>query len=669
MPATTLMDRMRILPKFVLISSLVIVPMLALFFLWQRELMANAEFARKERVGVVHVDQLLELSRLVQAARVSGNAAGAADDAAVRAAHVGMQAKANEQFKKIDGAQNVLAELALQKEWIELKQNWADAAKASGDAVDGAYRKVAINLKKHIKQAAARSNLAMDPDIDSFYLMNAVTSSLVTLASDLEDIRTQAAAAVARTEITLTEGRKISELGVLTRRSVDSALSDVDSAIAQNQSLDTSLGAARKQLDAVQAMLASHAGDLSASPVFQLPPRAYIGKTGEAVDAVYQLAHRASFDLDNLLAARLDRLQRKQMLAYVPIVLAVLIAVYFMLAFYASFRGSLTLLEASVKRMHDGDMGRDREVNTRDELGDILRLAGAMKGHLASMIAEVRDRASLIDIGSKEIAAGNADLSARTESQAGSLEQTASSMEELTTTVKQNAENAHTANQLVVSASGVARRGGDVVGQVVDTMGSIKESSRKIVDIIGVIDGIAFQTNILALNAAVEAARAGEQGRGFAVVAAEVRNLAQRSASAAKEIKTLIVDSVEKVDTGSKLVDQAGQTMGEIVTSVKRVADIMSDITAASQEQSSGIEEVNHAIAQMDEMTQQNASLVEQAAAAASGMQDQAAALAQAVSVFKLEQAQTAGRPPATMPDTFSQSRLALHSKSDWEEF
>ena len=210
-------------------------------------------------------------------------------------------------------------------------------------------------------------------------------------------------------------------------------------------------------------------------------------------------------------------------------------------------------------------------------------------------------------------------------------------MEELTQTVKQNAENARQANQLVVSASDYALKGGQVVGQVVETMGSIKESSRKIVDIIGVIDGIAFQTNILALNAAVEAARAGEQGRGFAVVAAEVRNLAQRSAGAAKEIKALISDSVEKVDAGSKLVDEAGKTMDDIVTSVKHVADIMGEITAASQEQSSGIEEVNRAISQMDEMTQQNAALVEEAAAAAESMQEQAVKLAQAVSVFKMD--------------------------------
>src|SRR5690606_4868110 len=230
----------------------------------------------------------------------------------------------------------------------------------------------------------------------------------------------------------------------------------------------------------------------------------------------------------------------------------------------------------------------------------------------------------------------NMDLSSRTEQQAASLEETASSMEELTSTVKQNEDNARQANQMAISASEVAVRGGTVVSEVVDTMGSIDASARKIVDIIGVIDGIAFQTNILALNAAVEAARAGEQGRGFAVVAAEVRSLAQRSAAAAKEIKHLIDDSVNKVDQGSKLVATAGSTIQEVVDSVRHVTDIMGEIMAASQEQSAGIEQVNTAISQMDQVTQQNAALVEEAAAAAASLQEQASGLTSAVSIFKL---------------------------------
>ncbi|HUL93833.1 MAG TPA: methyl-accepting chemotaxis protein [Burkholderiales bacterium] len=285
---------------------------------------------------------------------------------------------------------------------------------------------------------------------------------------------------------------------------------------------------------------------------------------------------------------------------------------------------------------------------TSDYRGMLLELKNNTNGtvdKLTEITGQIKGAVESINVASKEIAQGNTDLSSRTEEQASSLEETASSMEELTGTVKQNAENAKQANQLVAGASEVAVRGGEVVKQVVSTMSSINESSKKIVDIISVIDGIAFQTNILALNAAVEAARAGEQGRGFAVVATEVRNLAQRSAAAAKEIKELIGDSVEKVEAGTKLVDHAGKTMEEIVTSVKRVTDIMSEITAASQEQSGGIEQVNTAITQMDEVTQQNAALVEEAAAAAESLEEQARNLAEAVAVFKVAQGAAVSRP------------------------
>ena len=287
-------------------------------------------------------------------------------------------------------------------------------------------------------------------------------------------------------------------------------------------------------------------------------------------------------------------------------------------------------------RVSAGDLSENVASPCKDETGQLLAALHDMTDSLIRTVGAVRGSTETITVASREIASGNADLSSRTESQASALEQTASSMEQLTDTVRQNAEHARQANQLAMSASAVAAQGGQIVSDVVGTMGSIKASSYKIVDIIGVIDGIAFQTNILALNAAVEAARAGEQGRGFAVVASEVRNLAQRSAAAAKEIKALIGDSVDKVDAGGKLVDAAGQTMGQIVTSVQQVADYMRDITAATHEQSVGIEEVNQAIGQMDEMTQQNAALVEQAAAAAESMQQQAQMLAEAVSIFKL---------------------------------
>ncbi|MDO9421409.1 MAG: methyl-accepting chemotaxis protein [Herminiimonas sp.] len=284
-----------------------------------------------------------------------------------------------------------------------------------------------------------------------------------------------------------------------------------------------------------------------------------------------------------------------------------------------------------------GDLTSKIDVVGKDETGQLLQALKDMNQSLIGIVSEVRSGSATITIASNEIASGNMDLSSRTEEQASALEETASSMEEITSTVRQNAENAKQANSLSLTASEVAMKGGEVVSKVVDTMNGINESARKIVDIIGVIDGIAFQTNILALNAAVESARAGEQGRGFAVVATEVRNLAQRSASAAKEIKLLIDDSVGRVDVGSKLVAQAGETMTEVVASVKRVTDIVSEISAASGEQSSGIEQVNEAIVQIDQTTQQNAALVEQAAAAAASLKEQASKLERTVDVFKID--------------------------------
>lgn len=285
-----------------------------------------------------------------------------------------------------------------------------------------------------------------------------------------------------------------------------------------------------------------------------------------------------------------------------------------------------------------GDLTSQIVVDGRDETGQLLAALKAMNDSLQHIVGQVRQGTETIATASVQIATGNLDLSSRTEEQASSLEETASSMEQLTSTVRQNADNTRQADHLAKSASAVAGRGGAVVAQVVQTMGDINSSSKKIVEIIGVIDGIAFQTNILALNAAVEAARAGEQGRGFAVVASEVRNLAHRSASAAKEIKQLISDSVDKVDAGARLVDQAGATMQEVVVSVQQVSDIIADITSAGREQSLGIDQINQAIMQMDGVTQQNAALVEQAAAAAEALQDQAGNLAELVSKFVLDQ-------------------------------
>jgi methyl-accepting chemotaxis protein-1 (serine sensor receptor) len=378
-------------------------------------------------------------------------------------------------------------------------------------------------------------------------------------------------------------------------------------------------------------------------------------------------------------------------IATAAIVVSVLLGVIIMRSIVNPLRAATDLAE----RVAKGDLTANVDATTRDEIGRLMESLGRMNDALSSLVSQVREGAEAVTTASSQIASGNADLSARTEEQASSIEETAASLEELTSTVGQNAENARAADDLASGASKIANRGGEVVNEVVRKMEEIQASSKKISEIIGVIDGIAFQTNILALNAAVEAARAGEQGRGFAVVASEVRNLAQRSASAAKEIKGLITDSVGTVDAGSKLVDEAGKTMQEVVHSVQRVSEIIGQIASATHEQSSGIGQVNTAVTELDRVTQQNAALVEESAAASESLKQQAMRLAHSVTVFKLRNTHdavalgapakapsipaprevrplaSAARPaPAKVPASASTRVIATTSDDDeWKQF
>ena len=392
------------------------------------------------------------------------------------------------------------------------------------------------------------------------------------------------------------------------------------------------------------AMDAMRAGNLAAASQLQEQLQALVPAVRTSVDALRKLQVDEARKQYEQLNARFVALRGTVIAAIALGALIAALAGFFLIRhIYRQLGGEPDYAAQIVRRVAAGDL--TVAVETRhDDSGSLLFVMKTMQDNLARTVGHIRLSTDTIAAASDRIAAGNLDLSSRTEQQASSLEQTAASIQELTNTVKHNAANAAQANELALSASAVALKGGAAVAQVVATMGSINACARKIADIIGVIDGIAFQTNILALNAAVEAARAGEQGRSFAVVASEVRNLAQRSAGAAKEIKELIGDSVQQVETGAKLVEQAGATMDDIVASVVQVTGIMSQITLASSEQQSGIEQVNQAVIQMTQVTQQNATLVEAAAAAADSLQGQAGTLAQLVSVFKLDGGLGAGR-------------------------
>ncbi len=372
-----------------------------------------------------------------------------------------------------------------------------------------------------------------------------------------------------------------------------------------------------------------------------------VSKTIPVRNQLLSVTEREKNRQNELLAEDIGELKSRANRTLLDIVALVIVVTVGLMMFAWYFSGVLRrrvdISQAVADRVRDGNLTVPVMDNARDEFSPLLASLSDMQASLSRIVSSVRQNSESVSTASAEIAQGNQDLSARTESQASALEETAASMEELGSTVKQNADNARQANQLAQSASTVAVQGGQVVAQVVDTMKGINDSSKRIADIISVIDGIAFQTNILALNAAVEAARAGEQGRGFAVVASEVRSLAGRAAEAAKEIKTLIDDSVQRVEQGSALVDRAGSTMTEVVNSIRRVTDIMGEISAASSEQSAGVAQVGEAVTQMDQATQQNAALVEEMAAAASSLRGQANDLVQVVAVFKVEQGHQAG--------------------------
>ena len=609
--------------------------LMALFFLWAAA-DEQIAFARSERDGVAYVRPVAELIAAAQERR----RAAATQDADLAE----QQAKVKAAFDKVRARQAEHGKaMGLDKAFDALNRGH-EALLQGGDtakpdavfAAHTAYIEAALGLQAGISDG---SQLALDPELQTYHLMN-----MAVLRGPLQTENTAKLAAMG--ELVLADGLKGRELGAARRDMLVNWMAvwafvdkDVEASYHTGIATDAALA---KQFDM--------AGTDAAGDQFRtLVNNELLGITVSGDPAAFRAAgnlaagKQAALNrqilerLDDQLQARIDRLQTTLYRQLAVASAFVALAIYLLMAFYKVMMGGLREVAGHLQEITRGNLTTAPRPWGRDEAAGLMTTLGAMQQSLRKVVSSVLSGSAHVQNASGEISSASHDLSQRTERSAASLQQTASSMEQISANVRSTADTVAGASAIVRENAAAATRGGEVIGQVVSTMNDIRASSSKIGEIIGVIDGIAFQTNILALNAAVEAARAGEQGRGFAVVASEVRTLAQRSANAAKEIKGLIETSVDKVAEGSTLVDQAGTTMSEIVSSVQRVTDIMAEISAASQEQSAGIEQVNQTITHMDEATQQNAALVEEASAAATSMAEQARALAESVAVFTLD--------------------------------
>ncbi len=636
------LSNLKMWQKFMLLGVIALIMMVPPFLYLLKAETERASLARSEYEGLKPAADLLRAIQAMQVHRALSNLTLG-----------GNEAKSSERSSKETEAtaalEAVLASSAIYKdaEIESLRSGINTQWRALAQDVAAKSISVPESIARHthligeqlilLNNFVNTSKMALDPTAETYYLIQATLNYMPLVTELMGQLRGRGGPMLARKEVKPEEKDilriLLSQANANFRRTRDA----VALSVAENAAFAAELKRPLQEAEAaMQEMNRLVQDELIKPQSVTMTPAAYVEATTRVIDVQFALMNGSFKLLSNELASHEKDASRTSAAAVVVFIGLLAFGLWMGTVVARLVASTAREALAAAQALERGDLSYTVKTDSHDEIGQMAQALGRAMSHLARMISDIRSTSESVSTASGQIASGNQDLSSRTEEQASSLQQTAASMEQLTSTVKQSADNAKQANQLASAASEAATKGGAVVGQVVSTMEDITASSKKIADIISVIDGIAFQTNILALNAAVEAARAGEQGRGFAVVAGEVRNLAQRSAQAAREIKSLISDSVEKVDNGSKQVAEAGAAMSDIVLQVKRVTDLIGEITTASLEQSSGIGQVNDAITQMDQVTQQNAALVEQSAAAAASLKEQAESLAQAVSVFKL---------------------------------